>query len=494
MPTTGWTEQCPKCGAETLEVEKRYHESRAECSECGYFYERGSGTREGLIRKRPEERGQYLMVNYWFSLPSTVRGGHVEYLRKSDMKCSAKLQVEGPHLAAKQGDCAKLSEALATDPGLIESREKRFELTLLHAAALGGWVEAAELLLTRGADLHTHDRDGATALHLAIDCEYGAMVELLVGRGADVNSPDADGDTPLHYACRLGLSGFAEYLLEHGAESTTRNCRGESPLSLAMWSRREGDDLVDLLLTREGVRLHLAAKDGDAGQVQAILTAEMGEANRPDSAGHRPLHWALGNVRSPGSTQPDVLEIIRLLLTHGADAEARFPNGAPVLSRAVENPEVVRLLIAHCADVRAADSTGDTALHAAAAVSVPRDEEGTDQASHVIGAIGGLLAAGADVNAANHDGLTPLHVAVSRGQAAVAGFLVSAGANVGAADAEGRIPLHLAAYKDERDVLFSVDKRGVLDMLLEHTMDPNARDKQGLTPLHYAARHGSEVE
>src|SRR5689334_2970336 len=57
-----------------------------------------------------------------------------------------------------------------------------------------------------------------------------------------------------------------------------------------------------------------------------------------------------------------------------------------------------------------------------------------------------LLARGADVNAAEGDGLTALHFAASRGDAALASTLVRAHANVGAATRlGGYTPLHMAA-------------------------------------------------
>jgi hypothetical protein len=70
MPTTGWTENCPKCGVDKFEVEERYHERRGECSECAYFFERGFTRLEGFIRKPPDDQGKYMMVDTWFSLPS----------------------------------------------------------------------------------------------------------------------------------------------------------------------------------------------------------------------------------------------------------------------------------------------------------------------------------------------------------------------------------------------------------------------------------------
>jgi ankyrin repeat protein len=57
-----------------------------------------------------------------------------------------------------------------------------------------------------------------------------------------------------------------------------------------------------------------------------------------------------------------------------------------------------------------------------------------------------LLAAGVDVNAADHGtGLTPLHAAAGAGQLVMLDLLLARGADVNAADAQGQTALFLAA-------------------------------------------------
>ena len=57
-------------------------------------------------------------------------------------------------------------------------------------------------------------------------------------------------------------------------------------------------------------------------------------------------------------------------------------------------------------------------------------------------AVAALLAAGADVNARNRSGLTPLHLAASSNEnPAVIGLLLEAGANLEARDDDGDTPL-----------------------------------------------------
>jgi ankyrin repeat protein len=62
-----------------------------------------------------------------------------------------------------------------------------------------------------------------------------------------------------------------------------------------------------------------------------------------------------------------------------------------------------------------------------------------------------LLERGADVNAKDDSGITPLHWAANNGNKAVAELLIAKGADVEAKNNDGRTPLILAAYNDLQD-------------------------------------------
>jgi ankyrin repeat protein/serine/threonine protein kinase len=91
-----------------------------------------------------------------------------------------------------------------------------------------------------------------------------------------------------------------------------------------------------------------------------------------------------------------------------------------------------------------------------------------------------LLKEGANINAKNKFGYTPLHVVADRGHIEIVKLLIEHGADVNAKDnIFGHTPLHKAAYNGHIEIV---------KLLIEHGADVNAKDIIiGVTPLHYAA-------
>jgi ankyrin repeat protein len=125
-------------------------------------------------------------------------------------------------------------------------------------------------------------------------------------------------------------------------------------------------------------------------------------------------------------------------------------------------------LIEYGANVNAANDEGDTPLHRAA------------QYGHTQTAIA-LIERGADVNATDYDEATPLHLAVQYGHTEIAIALMDRGADVHAKNKRSWTPLHLAAQYGNKEIAIA---------LIEHGADINAANIYGETPLHRAAIKG----
>ena len=158
-----------------------------------------------------------------------------------------------------------------------------------------------------------------------------------------------------------------------------------------------------------------------------------------------------------------------------------------------DNPAIVQLLLRAGADPQAVDNEGLTPLHRGAVNSNP-----------VVTAH--LLAAGADPNALDNEGYTPLHHSAAGGASGrVIARLLAAGADPLAESNDGRTPLHSALrYAVVRDVISALVQGGgaanltplqlaalesdavAVTSLLAGGADPNVVDGYGWGPLHFA--------
>ena len=161
------------------------------------------------------------------------------------------------------------------------------------------------------------------------------------------------------------------------------------------------------------------------------------------------------------------LGILSALLFMGGVFAA--PSSSPVADFATQGDrDAVRTLLQQGADVNAAQGDGMTALHWAAELG---DAEMAEM----------LVFAGANVEAETRVGhYTPLHIACRNGSVGVAEVLLKAGSNVMARTMPaGSTPLHLAAASGSADIVRSLASRGA---------EVNAKDHEWeQTPLIFAS-------
>jgi truncated hemoglobin YjbI/ankyrin repeat protein len=175
--------------------------------------------------------------------------------------------------AAYLGDVERLQEA---DPNEQTIEEELYPVTPLHYAVDGGRVEAARLLIERGAEVRSHSRRllalasrSAEATQLLLEAGADAtqaeslgpiargdtsVARLLLERGMDIDRPIRGRETFLTHACRGDKGGSVltvRTLLELGADPNVPNGSGRTPLETA--SRGRFTEIVDLLL-RHGTR------------------------------------------------------------------------------------------------------------------------------------------------------------------------------------------------------------------------------------------------
>ena len=147
--------------------------------------------------------------------------------------------------AAAVGRTRGLEELLDGEPELVTSWSKD-GFTALHLASFFGQEEAAEILVTRGAEVNLVARNAnihVTPLHSAAAGSHPGIVKLLLAHGADPNAAQDGGFTPLHSAANNDDRESVEALLEAGADPSLANDEGKLPADLAGEQTR---DLVAL--------------------------------------------------------------------------------------------------------------------------------------------------------------------------------------------------------------------------------------------------------
>lgn len=186
--------------------------------------------------------------------------------------------------------------------------------------------------------------------------------------------------------------------------------------------------------------------------------------------GHLPptVAYVAPDLVGPPNADPPTTEASPADTAPERDSLQRTP-----LHRAVRVGRVneVNHLLAAGADVNAADCDGDTALHMAA--------RNNDAALVTL-----LLDRDADVNSRNRYAQTPLHVAAAARAADAVGCLLAAPGDIVARDAFGRTPLHIAVQMRDRVLV---------RLMIDAGADPDLADAFGHTPR-ALARAAGDVE
>lgn len=149
----------------------------------------------------------------------------------------------------------------------------------LWTAALSGDVEQIRYHLDQGVDPNEPDpTHGATPLAMAAVHGHSEAVEILLERGAEVDSRNRDGGTASHGAAFLGHAQTARVLIKHATNVELRNDKGERPRDVlgAPWgitSRIAG--MLRVRVDREQV---------DAGRAEVLRMLDEVRPAKPNRA------------------------------------------------------------------------------------------------------------------------------------------------------------------------------------------------------------------
>ena len=293
------------------------------------------------------------------------------------------------------------------------------------SSAIAAAVDAVAVLLRNGADVHAvAEQDGATPLHRA---DLVEVADLLLKSGADVNARDRKGFTPLYGVIGVYNEERGErwidmmsLLVRHGADIDARSDTSTNVLGSSTHGRA-----TPLFQAIIGNSRSISAP----GQIPVVvknLLSHGADVNARNDEGHTPLHAVMIEAvfRNDDSYMSEWIEIMKALVASGADVNARFGTDSDSVGDTplhygfyrlfTQSPEMLTVLLDLGADVNAKDDFfGNTPLHQAiielqnASESLPK---------HVmVDNIALLISRGADVNAVDRRGYTPLELAYATG-------------------------------------------------------------------------------
>lgn len=361
--------------------------------------------------------------------------------------------------------------------------------TLLYTAVQSKNTQLVQALLSKNGlqvDLGQTQPTANTPLLLAVEMGLLDIVTLLCKNGANKEAKDKDGDTALVLALRMKRPDIAKYLINNGSDCKALDKQQRTPLHIA--AKEDLIEVVQALITKKveinqfdetgNTPLHLAAAhNSDIDLVKLLIQNGANvNAHKPNKPHWTPLYAGLSSRASNN-------DLILALLNAGARADSPHSDGYTPLYIAAEmgySDQIIQALIKSGADVNYTIEQEEPTR--APEGHLKQDESGKyitksgkkrENLNGLVPYLGGYL-----------EKFTILHMAVDRGHSSVVETLLKFGADIEAKDSDGNTPLMTA--------ILAPLGRSFVEKLLDKGANRDAINNKNEKPIDIAHRIGLE--
>ena len=320
----------------------------------------------------------------------------------------------------KRGNDAEKAVELVLNDGLDINTPALCNRTPLLWASLSSSGEFIETLIDLGANVNAQRTDDkVTPLILSADWNNFMAVNLLLDHGADANIAAVDGYTPLHIAVGRGFFDITKLLIKNGSNVNLQNKEGRTPLVLAVANKHE--QLIKLLIENKA-DVTIEYKENSTDRIYLVRGTDKGRA-----AWHHVL------------VKKHLLGLF-LKQTQGGSLDVADFGDVLRSGWGKDPPEGTTDKILKECDFKFKEIPGETVLHIASKEN--NEPEIIDL----------LVKSGANVNAQDAEGFTPLHLAAIHGNLKIVRKLVDLKADVNIITTDGKDAAELAHLNEELEI------------------------------------------